>query len=185
MNICSKSWRGKLTDNVGRVINFRNTIILSDLQRRLGNDPRGATMGFLHQRRAQLRQDEGKNHGRCQEGVSSEFMNRLDDVIVFRTLVKADLLEIWSWKFPSDGTSQGKTIGVGAGSDGERFPGGEGSIRITERVRCAAVERYLEDRWPRRSSKQFASQRTDHRRGEEDKLVFKQNASAKPEALSS
>ena len=53
--------------------------------------------GFLaHQRRAQLRQDEGKNTGRSPSAFSglSSSRIRLDDAIVFRSLTKPELVEI-------------------------------------------------------------------------------------------
>src|SRR5580693_125070 len=86
---------GKLTDNVGRVINFRNTIIL--LTSNVGADliKRNSTLGFSpisdehsYDKMKEKIMDEAK------KAFRPEFMNRLDDIIVFRTLVKADLLEI-------------------------------------------------------------------------------------------
>ena len=61
---------GKLTDNVGRVVSFRNTIIL--LTSNVGADLIRAAddHGLLpHQRRAQLREDEGEDHGGGQAHV--------------------------------------------------------------------------------------------------------------------
>jgi ATP-dependent Clp protease ATP-binding subunit ClpC len=86
---------GKLTDNVGRVINFRNTIIL--LTSNVGADliRRQTTMGFSpitdehsYERMKEKIMDEAKRAFR------PEFLNRLDDVIVFRSLTKPDLVEI-------------------------------------------------------------------------------------------
>ena len=86
---------GKLTDSVGRVINFRNTIVLmtsnvgSDILRKQG------TMGFApasdetsYEKMRERTLDESKKTFR------PEFLNRLDDVIVFRALTKPDLITI-------------------------------------------------------------------------------------------
>jgi ATP-dependent Clp protease ATP-binding subunit ClpC len=86
---------GKLTDNVGRVINFRNTIVLmtsnagSDIIRRQG------TLGFssatdeaTFEKMRERILDEAKKTFR------PEFLNRVDDVIVFRALTKPDLIQI-------------------------------------------------------------------------------------------
>jgi ATP-dependent Clp protease ATP-binding subunit ClpC len=86
---------GKLTDNVGRVVSFRNTIIL--LTSNVGAETlrKGTTMGFG------AASDEG-NYEKMREKILDEakrtfrpeFLNRLDDVIVFRPLSKPDLIEI-------------------------------------------------------------------------------------------
>jgi ATP-dependent Clp protease ATP-binding subunit ClpC len=86
---------GKLTDNVGRVVNFRNTVVLmtsnvgSDLIRRqstLGFSPISDESSYEKMREKIL--DESKKTFR------PEFLNRLDDVIVFRSFTKPDLIQI-------------------------------------------------------------------------------------------
>jgi len=86
---------GKLTDSLGRVVNFRNTIILmtsnvgSDLikkQSTLGFSPVNDETSYEKMREKIL--DESKRTFR------PEFLNRLDDVVVFRSFTKADLIQI-------------------------------------------------------------------------------------------
>jgi len=86
---------GKLTDNVGRVISFRNTIIL--LTSNVGADliRRQTTMGFSpvsdehsYDKMKEKIMEEAKRIFR------PEFLNRLDDAIVFRSLTKPELVEI-------------------------------------------------------------------------------------------
>jgi ATP-dependent Clp protease ATP-binding subunit ClpC len=86
---------GKLTDNVGRVVNFRNTIIL--MTSNVGSDTikRQSTLGFSpitdensYEKMREKILEEAKKTFR------PEFLNRLDDVIVFRSLTKPDLVEI-------------------------------------------------------------------------------------------
>ncbi|MCW5553307.1 MAG: ATP-dependent Clp protease ATP-binding subunit [Verrucomicrobiae bacterium] len=86
---------GKLTDNVGRVVNFRNTIIL--MTSNVGSDTirRQSTLGFSpitdessYEKMRDKILDESKKVFR------PEFLNRLDDVIVFRSLTKPDLINI-------------------------------------------------------------------------------------------
>ncbi|MBK7999339.1 MAG: ATP-dependent Clp protease ATP-binding subunit [Verrucomicrobia bacterium] len=86
---------GKLTDNIGRVVNFRNTVIL--LTSNVGADTikKQSTMGFSsindqnsYEKMREKIMDEAKRQFR------PEFLNRLDDIIVFRTLTKPDLIEI-------------------------------------------------------------------------------------------
>jgi ATP-dependent Clp protease ATP-binding subunit ClpC len=86
---------GKLTDNVGRVVNFRNTIIL--MTSNVGSDTirKQSTLGFSpitdessYEKMRDKILDEAKKTFR------PEFLNRLDDIIVFRALTKPDLIEI-------------------------------------------------------------------------------------------
>jgi ATP-dependent Clp protease ATP-binding subunit ClpC len=86
---------GKLTDSVGRVINFRNAIIL--MTSNVGSDTikKQSTMGFstitdesTYERMREKIIDESKRVFR------PEFLNRLDDIIVFRSFTKADLVRI-------------------------------------------------------------------------------------------
>src|SRR5213596_354098 len=86
---------GKLTDNVGRVINFRNTIIL--MTSNVGSDTikRQSTLGFspitdensYEKMREKIMEEARKT-------FRPEFLNRLDDLIVFRSLTKPALIEI-------------------------------------------------------------------------------------------
>jgi ATP-dependent Clp protease ATP-binding subunit ClpC len=86
---------GKLTDNVGRVVNFRNTIIL--MTSNVGSDTIGkqSTLGFSpisdensYEKMRDKIMDEARKTFR------PEFLNRLDDIIVFRALTKPDLIQI-------------------------------------------------------------------------------------------
>src|SRR6058998_3284458 len=86
---------GKLTDNVGRVVNFRNTIIL--MTSNVGSDTikRQSSMGFSpisdetsYEKMRERILEEAKKTFR------PEFLNRLDDIIVFRSLTKPDLIQI-------------------------------------------------------------------------------------------
>jgi ATP-dependent Clp protease ATP-binding subunit ClpC len=86
---------GKLTDNVGRVVNFRNTIVL--MTSNVGSDiiKRQSTLGFSpisdeasYEKMRERILDEAKKTFR------PEFLNRLDDMIVFRSFTKPDLIQI-------------------------------------------------------------------------------------------
>ena len=83
---------GKLTDSFGRQVDFRNTIIL--LTSNVGADrlKKGATMGFSTP-------DEEQDYERMKENLTEEakkvfrpeFLNRFDDIVVFRSLGREDL----------------------------------------------------------------------------------------------
>ncbi|MEY4386786.1 MAG: Chaperone protein ClpB [Verrucomicrobiota bacterium] len=86
---------GKLTDSVGRVVSFRNTIILMTSNVGSGGAHKPAAMGFNvtsnevpYERMKEQIMDEAKKTFR------PEFLNRIDDVVVFRSLTKPDLIQI-------------------------------------------------------------------------------------------
>ena len=86
---------GKLTDNVGRVVNFRNTVILMTSNVGAETIKKQSSMGFSpitdessYERMRDKIMEEAKRQFR------PEFLNRLDDIIVFRSLTKPDLIQI-------------------------------------------------------------------------------------------
>jgi ATP-dependent Clp protease ATP-binding subunit ClpC len=86
---------GKLTDNVGRVVSFRNTIIL--LTSNVGAEllRKQTSMGFspINDEHSYDKMKE-KIMEEAKRMFRPEFLNRLDDVIVFRSLIKPELVEI-------------------------------------------------------------------------------------------
>jgi ATP-dependent Clp protease ATP-binding subunit ClpB len=81
---------GRLTDSQGRVVDFRNTVIImtSNIGSQLIVDA-GAQVGEEAWERIEDRvRAELRNHFR------PEFLNRVDDVIVFHPLSRADILQI-------------------------------------------------------------------------------------------
>ena len=88
---------GKLTDSLGRAVSFRNTIIL--MTSNVGSDTikKQSTLGFspitdesTYEKARERVLEEAKRMFR------PEFLNRLDDLIVFRTFTKPDLIQILS-----------------------------------------------------------------------------------------
>jgi len=139
---------GKLTDNVGRVINFRNTIIL--LTSNVGADliKRQSSLGFSpisdehsYEKMKEKILDEAKRVFR------PEFLNRLDDVIVFRSLTKTDLLEILDLEVSKViERLKGKQIHLALDQPAKDFLVEKGyDPTYGARPMRRAVERYLED----------------------------------------
>ena len=86
---------GKLTDSQGRTVDFRNTIILMTSNVGAESAKKSKAIGFNnsedeidYDKMRELIMDEAKKVFR------PEFLNRLDDVIVFRSLDKKDLMSI-------------------------------------------------------------------------------------------
>jgi len=86
---------GRLTDSFGRKVDFKNTVIImtsnvgADLIRRTGS------LGFKAQKEEMSYQDmKEKLLEEVKHTFKPEFLNRIDDIIVFRQLVKEDLVHI-------------------------------------------------------------------------------------------
>ena len=86
---------GRLTDSFGRKVDFKNTIIImtsnigADLIRKTGS------LGFKAQKDEVTYQDmKEKLLEAVKHSFKPEFLNRIDDIIVFRQLVKEDLTRI-------------------------------------------------------------------------------------------
>lgn len=88
---------GRLTDNVGRTVDFKNAILIMTTnigaEQITGRDPFGFTkkdQAASYEKMKQLLKQEMERNFR------PEFLNRVDDIIVFRSLTKDDLRHIIS-----------------------------------------------------------------------------------------
>lgn len=83
---------GRLTDNKGRVADFRNTIIV--MTSNIGSDiiqERFETIPDVDTAAASAKQDV---LGLLRQTVRPEFLNRIDDIVVFSPLSKENIMEI-------------------------------------------------------------------------------------------
>jgi ATP-dependent Clp protease ATP-binding subunit ClpC len=89
---------GRLTDNVGRTVDFKNSILI--MTTNIGAGEIVAKEGFGLERHikrdAEATYDDMKRKlkGAMEKEFRPEFLNRLDDIIVFRSLTKNDLKAI-------------------------------------------------------------------------------------------
>jgi ATP-dependent Clp protease ATP-binding subunit ClpC len=86
---------GRLTDNIGRTVDFRNTVLImtSNIGSRLIKD--GGGIGFGATTEEQNYEDMKKSvMGEVKRLFNPEFLNRLDEVIVFHPLNKDHLRKI-------------------------------------------------------------------------------------------
>ena len=180
---------GKLTDNVGRVVNFRNTIIL--MTSNVGSDTikRQSTLGFspitdessYEKMRERIMEDAKKT-------FRPEFLNRLDDIIVFRSLTKTDLIQILTLEV-------GKVL--------ERLKKKNIQLELDEKAKDFLVERGYDPQYGARPMRRAVERFLEDPLAEEilrghlhegepilvttdkEKLVFNQKAAAAEGALSS
>jgi ATP-dependent Clp protease ATP-binding subunit ClpC len=86
---------GRLTDNVGRTIDFKNTILI--MTTNVGAEQIAGKTGFGF-----AKKDEQSNYEKMKETLKQEmertfrpeFLGRLDDIIVFRSLSRGDMKHI-------------------------------------------------------------------------------------------
>jgi ATP-dependent Clp protease ATP-binding subunit ClpC len=86
---------GRLTDGQGRVVDFKNTVII--MTTNLGTkDITGGPVGFLIEGDSQTGYDRmsGKVKDELKKNFKPEFLNRVDEIIVFPQLSKPELLQI-------------------------------------------------------------------------------------------
>lgn len=88
---------GRLTDSEGKVVNFKNTVIIMTSNVGASTIEKKNSLGFSSKETEEL-----KEYERIKEIVNSElkmmfkpeFLNRVDDIIVFKKLSKEDILKI-------------------------------------------------------------------------------------------
>ena len=87
---------GRLTDSFGRSVSFRNAILI--MTSNIGTDftKNSSLMGFASVENAELAYESLKEKilGRVKKIFRSEFLNRLDETIVFQPLSNKELLQI-------------------------------------------------------------------------------------------
>ena len=86
---------GRLTDNVGRPIDFKNTILIMTTNIGAQDIQGKATFGFgMHDDDSSYDAMKSKLEQSMKNEFRPEFLNRVDDIIVFHSLTKADMSQI-------------------------------------------------------------------------------------------
>ncbi|ANE52745.1 ATP-dependent chaperone ClpB [Flavisolibacter tropicus] len=82
---------GRLTDNKGRVVNFKNTIII--MTSNLGSDIIQENFADVTERNKEQVVDRTKEEvmTRLKETIRPEFLNRVDEIILFQPLMKSEI----------------------------------------------------------------------------------------------
>jgi ATP-dependent Clp protease ATP-binding subunit ClpC len=86
---------GRLTDNYGRVIDFKNTVIIMTSNLGARDITKGRALGF-HQQDTTSQYDtmRGRVKDEIERAFNPEFLNRVDDVIVFHPLTREQISQI-------------------------------------------------------------------------------------------
>jgi ATP-dependent Clp protease ATP-binding subunit ClpC len=85
---------GRLTDGQGRVVDFRNTVLI--MTSNLGTEyvTKGGTLGFLGSSGEGDQANQEKIEKALKNAFRPEFLNRIDEIILFSSLSKEDMRKI-------------------------------------------------------------------------------------------
>ncbi len=87
---------GRLTDSQGRVVDFKNTILIMTSNLGTRDLAKGFTMGFStsENKAADYDRMKAKVNEELKQHFRPEFLNRIDDIIVFAQLRREDILQV-------------------------------------------------------------------------------------------
>jgi ATP-dependent Clp protease ATP-binding subunit ClpC len=171
---------GKLTDNVGRVVDFRNTIVLLTSNVGAESIRKQSTIGFTSMsEEGSYERMRDKILEEAKKVFRPEFLNRLDDVIVFRSLNRPDLIEILGLEVAKVMERlKAKNIRLDLDEKAKDFLVEKGfDPTYGARPMRRAVERFLEDPLAEEILRgKFHDKSPIHVTVEQDKLAFSQPA---------
>jgi ATP-dependent Clp protease ATP-binding subunit ClpC len=139
---------GRLTDSVGRKIDFRNTIIV--MTSNLGADliRKSTEVGFQAKENSiDFKVMQEKIEGAVKKHFKPEFINRLDGLVIFHTLDKASLAQVIDLEFKKlQGRLTKKGIHVTLDDTARTFLVDKGYLpEMGARPLRRVIEQYLED----------------------------------------
>ena len=138
---------GRITDTLGRKIDFRNTIVIMTSNVGASEIAGSGTLGFSAGSAADVRKNEDRLLAIAKKYFKPEFINRVDEVVVFRNLDKEalkDIVELELAKLRTLLADRGLTLTVADGVKSllveEEFDPAYGARPLRR-----AVERRIED----------------------------------------
>lgn len=142
---------GRLTDGKGKTINFKNTIIIMTSNTGASTINKQKTMGFtVNSKNNENEYEKMKNNimEELKHSFRPEFLNRIDDIIVFHQLQQNDIKEIVKLMLNSVSSRlQSKDIYVSFNEDAEALLAKEGfDITYGARPLRRAITKIVEDK---------------------------------------
>lgn len=131
---------GKLTDSQGNTVSFANTIII--MTSNAGSNLNNNSIGFGKQT-----VDKSKIEDSLKETFRPEFLNRVDEIIVFNSLNKEELLQIVDLMLANTVKAlKHKDISFEISNSAKQFILNKGTnIKFGARPLRRAIQRYVED----------------------------------------
>lgn len=131
---------GKLTDSQGNTVSFENTIII--MTSNAGSNLNNNSIGFAKQSF-----DKGKVESALKEVFRPEFLNRVDEIVVFDSLNKEQLLQIVDLLLKSTSKAlSDKDINLEVSAEAKNYILEKGTdLKYGARPLRRAIQRYIED----------------------------------------
>jgi ATP-dependent Clp protease ATP-binding subunit ClpC len=144
---------GRLTDNVGRVIDFKNTILIMTTnigaETIVSSDDISSpfTKGVKKNAETTYQDMQKKLKSRMEKEFRPEFLNRLDDIIVFRSLTQEDLKAIVNMELSKvEKRLKEKDLKLVVTDDAKEYLIAKGSsLEFGARPLRRAIEQHMED----------------------------------------
>ena len=131
---------GKLTDSQGNTVNFENTIII--MTSNAGSNLNSNSIGFGKQTT-----DYSKIESSLKDIFRPEFLNRVDEVVIFNSLTEDELLQIVDLLLAASSTSLAeKNMSLNITNAAKKYILKKGTdLKYGARPLRRAIQRYLED----------------------------------------
>ena len=131
---------GRLTDSQGNTVSFQNTIII--MTSNAGSNLNNNSIGFGNET-----VDKGKIEDRLKDTFRPEFLNRVDEIIVFNSLNKEQLLQIVDLMLnDTKKVLLEKDISLQVSKEAKEFILEKGTnLKFGARPLRRAIQRYVED----------------------------------------
>jgi len=131
---------GHLTDAQGNTVSFKNTIII--MTSNAGSNLNNNSIGFGNQTL-----DKVKVEDRLKEVFRPEFLNRVDEIVVFDSLTRQQLLQIFDLMFKDTRKAlEDKNISLEISDEAKYFVLDKGTnLKFGARPLRRAIQRYIED----------------------------------------
>jgi len=140
---------GRLTDSLGRRVDFRNTVIImtSNVGAQLIQKQTSMGFGATNTGMDDFEKTKEKIHEEAKRVFKPEFLNRINDIIVFRSLGREDVLEIVELEIAQlSNRLKDRKITLEVDEEAKAFIGDKGyDDKYGARPLRRAVEQYIED----------------------------------------
>ena len=160
---------GKLTDSQGNVVSFSNTIII--MTSNAGSNLNNNSIGFGS--KSIINNDKIK--GALKDTFRPEFLNRVDEIIVFNSLTENELLQIIDLLLDETKKAlQNKDINLEITLEAKKYILSRGTdLKYGARPLRRAIQRYIEDEIAEKLLRnEYISGQTINIDFKEDKLIF-------------
>ncbi len=131
---------GRLTDSQGNTVSFENTIII--MTSNAGSNLNNNSIGFGNSTVDKLKIEE-----RLKDVFRPEFLNRVDEIVIFNSLNKDELLQIVDIMLADTSKSlENKNISLNVSTDAKNYILEKGTnLKFGARPLRRAIQRYIED----------------------------------------